>query len=111
MGNQLPHTIFYTVLQSVGRCLNHKIIIMKYYIYYKSNKELNRSAIIHSAYLNDEMTYHIIVKEGQPNTKVWDKRAEDLMVSTHRDTFDEAIDCVKHFLKDDCILWGIYENT
>tara|TARA_X000001382_G_C3068228_1_gene146594 strand:+ start:50 stop:337 length:288 start_codon:yes stop_codon:yes gene_type:complete len=82
---------------------------MRYYIYYKSNKELNRSAIIHTHYLVGVLCFHIIVKEGQPKTNVFGKRAEDLIVSAHRETLDEAIDCAKHYLKDDCILDGIYD--
>tara|TARA_R110001599_G_C11788235_1_gene613389 strand:- start:242 stop:499 length:258 start_codon:yes stop_codon:yes gene_type:complete len=85
---------------------------MKNYIYYKSNKELNRSATIHSfCYDSGETSYHIIAKEGQPKTYIWEKRAEDIVVSTHRKSLDKAIDCVKQCLGDDCLVDGIYEQA
>ena len=85
---------------------------MKNYIYYKSNKELNRSATIYAVcFDNGENSYHIIVKEGQPKTHIWYKRAEGIVMSTHRKSLDKAIDCVKKCLGDDCVVDGIYEQA
>ena len=84
---------------------------MKNYIYYKSNEKLNRSATIQEVcFDNGETFYHIISKEGQPKTYIYEKRAEDILLSTHRKSLNKAIFCVKQCLGDDCVVDGIYEQ-